>query len=160
LAKTKTIKSATNLATVTNTVTETTLGSVTIPAYNVKMNHLLKVKVMVKTPSTNSTDTLAVKLKVGSTVLATVAAFDAANDDVCWVELSGYVDSVTKELHYVSQDGRTGQAADVEEVADVAFDVDADLVISATATWSVASASNQAVPKFLSVELEPCDGSN
>ena len=160
MAKPTNIKTASDLVTVTNTVAETNLCSITLPAFSVRMDYLFKCKVLVKTPSTNSTDTLALKLKLGSTVLATVAAFDAADDDVCWVELSGFVDSTNKTVHFVALDGRTGQAADVEESADVAFDVNTDLVFSATATWSVASASNQAVPKFMSLELQPVDGSN
>jgi len=160
MAKPTKILTASNLATVTNTVVESVLCSITVPAFNLKMDHAFKCKVMVKTPSTNSTDTLAVSLKVGSTVLGTVAAFDAANDDVCYLSLEGYVDSEGKLLHYVCTDGRTGQAADIEEVTDVAFNVDTALVFSANATWSVASASNQAVPKFMSVEFQPIDGQN
>jgi len=157
MAKPSNIRSATDLATVTNTDAETTLASVVIPAFNIKMDHVIDIALAVKTPSTDSSDTLTVKLKLGSVVLATVAAFDAANANVCWIRLKGFIDASTSLLHFIAEDGRTGAAADVEETTDVAFDCNAALTLSATATWSVAAAANQAVPKYFTVTLQPVD---
>jgi|GEM_PF-2395731 len=157
MAKPTIIKSATPLTTVTNTVAETALGTITVPAFNLKTDYVIKMSVAVKTPTTNSSDTLAVKLKIGSTVLATVAAFDAADNHVCWIRLNGLVNASTRLIHYIAEDGRTGTAADVEEATDVAWDVNADVVITATAQWSVASADNIAVAKYLTLELQPVD---
>ena len=157
MAKPASIKVAPSYTTVTNTTDETTMATITVPAYNVKTDYRIEALCLVETPSTNSTDTFALKLKLGSTVLDTVAAFDAADDDVCWIRLEGYIDSSAELLHFVALDGRTGQAADVEETADVAFDTDTDKVFTVTGTWSVAAAANQAVCKFFTIKLEPVD---
>ena len=157
MAKPTIIKSATPLVTVTNTIVETTLGTVTVPAFNLKTDYVITMSVALKTPTTNSTDELTLRLKIGSTVLATVGPFDAANNDVAWIRLNGFVNASTRLLHYIAEDGRTGTAADVEEVTDVTWNVNADVVITATAQWSVASASNIAVAKYFTLELQPVD---
>ena len=100
--------------TVTNTTDETTMATITVPAYNVKADYRIEALCLVEIPSSDSTDTFALKLKLGSTALGTVTAFDATNDDVCWVKLEGYIDSSAELLHFLALDGRTGQAADVE----------------------------------------------
>jgi hypothetical protein len=157
MAKPASIKVAPSYTTVTNTTDETTMATITVPAYNVKTDYRIEAHCQVEIPSSDSTDTFALKLKLGSTALGTVTAFDATNDDVCWVKLEGYIDSSAELLHFLALDGRTGQAADVEETVDVAFDTDTDKVFTVTGTWSVAAAANQAVCKFFIIKLEPVD---
>jgi len=146
------------LASVTNSTAETTLGTVTLPAYSVKYPHRIRIQAVCKTPETDSTDTFALKLKLGSTVLSTVVAFDAANNDVCFITFEGQIDSVAEVLHGVAFDGRTGAAvANPEPVADIAFDCDAAQVLTVTGQWSVAAAANVATLKVFAVELQPVD---
>jgi hypothetical protein len=158
MAKTKSIKAPSSFGSVTNTTDETTLGSVSLPAYSVKTDYKVRCFAVCETTSTNSTDTFALKLKLGSTALSTVTAFDAADGDVCFITFEGLIDVSAETLNGVALDGRTGQAlANPEPVADLAFDTDAAQTISVTGTWSVASASNNAVLKAFTVELEPVD---
>ena len=158
MAKPSNIKVPSSYTAVSNTTSETTMASVSFPAYVFKQDHIVRVRALVETPSTNSTDTLALKLKIGSTVLSTVTAFDAANDDVAFIVFEGYIDADGELLHGVAFDGRNGQSlANPEPSADVAFDTDAAKVFSLTGTWSVASADNNAVCKFFTVETQPVD---
>lgn len=158
MAKPSIIRVPSALASVTNSTAETTLGTVTLPAYSVKYPHRIKVQAICKTPDTDSTDTFALKLKLGSTVLSTVTAFDAADNDVCFITFEGLINSSAELLHGVAFDGRTGQAlANPEPSADVAFDTDADAVFTVTGQWSVASADNVATLKVFAVELQPLD---
>jgi hypothetical protein len=158
MAKPSIIRVPSALASVTNSTAETTLGTVTLPAFSVKYPHRIKVQAICKTPDTDSTDTFALKLKLGSTVLSTVTAFDAADNDVCFITFEGQIDSANELLHGVAFDGRTGQAlANPEPSADVAFDTDTDKVFTVTGQWSVASADNVATLKVFAVELQPLD---
>jgi len=156
MAKSTNVRVPASLGSVTNATAETTLGTVTLNAHSVKVDQKFSALVIVETPSTNSTDTLAVKLKLGSTVLSTVTAFDAADNDVCFIKLEGYIDAYGELLHCVAFDGRTGQAfANPEPLADVAFDTQTDKVLTVTGTWSVASASNVATLKVFTIETTP-----
>jgi hypothetical protein len=158
MAKPSNIKVPSSYTAVSNTVTETTMASVALPAYSVKTNHVVRIRALVEIPDSNSSDTFALKLKLGSTVLSTVTAFDATDDDVCFIHFDGYIDASGELLHGVAFDGRTGQAlANPEPSADVAFDTDTAKTFSITGTWSVASADNNAVAKLFTVELQPVD---
>jgi hypothetical protein len=98
------------------------------------------------------------KLKQGSTALGTVTAFDAANDDECFIEFKGSIDADGEKLHGVAYDGRKGQAfANPEITSDLAFDTDAAVVYTVTGQWSVANAGNVAVLKDFYLELQPVD---
>ena len=158
MAKPSIIRVPTALFSVTNSTAETTLGTVTLPAFSVKYPHRIKVQAICETPETNSTDTFAMSLKLGSTVLSTVTAFDAADNDVCFIQFEGQIDSANELLHGVASDGRNGAApANPEPSVDVAFDTDTDKVFTVTGTWSVASADNVATLKVFAVELQPLD---
>lgn len=158
MAKPSNIKVPSSYTAVSNTTNETTMASVSFPAYVFKSDHVIRVKALVETPSTNSTDTLELKLKLGSTVIGTLSAFDAANDNVGFILFDGYINASAELLHGVAFDGRTGQAlANPEPSADVAFDTDTAKVFSLTGTWSVANSGNNAVCKFFIVETQPVD---
>lgn len=158
MAKTKICRVPSSLGSVTNATAETTLGSVVCKANSIKYDHKVRIQAIAKTPSTNSTDTFALRLKLGSTTLATVTAFDAADNDVCFITFEGFLNANGELLHGIAFDGRTGQAlANPEPVADQAFNTDADNTFSVTGQWSVASASNNAVLKHFVLELEPVD---
>jgi hypothetical protein len=156
MAKSTNVRVPSSYGTVTDTITETTLGTVTLSANSVKVDQKVRIECLVKATSTNSTDTLAVKLKLGSTVLSTVAAADVANDDSEFILFTGFIDATNELLHGVALDGRTGAAlANPEPSADVAFDCQADKVFTVTGTWSVAHADNIAILKAFTVETTP-----
>jgi hypothetical protein len=158
MAKPTIIKVPASFGTVTNSTAETVLGTVTLPAFSVKSRYRINAFALAVTTATNSTDTFALKLKQGSTVLSTVTAFDATDDDVCFIEFKGSIDADNELLHGVAFDGRTGAAlANPEPSADVAFNTDAAVVYTVTGTWSVASADNIAVLKDFYLELQPVD---
>jgi predicted RecA/RadA family phage recombinase len=72
---------------VTNTVTETTFDqNVPIAANRLQVGDVIRVRGMGVCPSTNSTDTLTVKLKLGATVIVATAAVDVANNDIWLIE--------------------------------------------------------------------------
>jgi len=145
-----------SFTTATNSTAEVVLGSVTVPAYFLRSSYKLGLDFVVKCPSTNSTDTVAVKAKVGSLVLATVGAHDAVNNEI----MAGRADALIANdlLHSAGQAGGTNVGSLTNTyLADQAVDCNADVVVSLTAQWSVASASNQAVAKSFIVTLQPLD---
>jgi hypothetical protein len=74
-------------AAVSNTTTETAFDqSYTIPANTLKAGDVISGRAQVIATSTNSTDTLNVKLKIGSTVVAATGAVDVANNDVAYID--------------------------------------------------------------------------
>lgn len=135
-------------AAVTNTTDETAFDkSVTIPANSLKAGDVLVIRAQAIATATNSTDTLTLKLKIGSTVIIATAAVDVANGDV------GYVDCIL----IVRTIGATGTivASGVQGLgvpgtvtakpfllASSVVDTTAALAITVTATWSVANAGN------------------
>jgi hypothetical protein len=156
MAKSTNVRVPASYGSVTNATAETTLGTITLNAHSVKVSQKIRIECMVKATSTNSTDTLAVKLKLGSTVLSTVAAADVANNDCEFICFTGFLDAPNELLHGVAFDGRTGAAlANPEPTPDTAFDCQTDKVFTVTATWSVASADNIAVLKVFTLETTP-----
>ena len=144
--------------TVTNTTTETALKSFTLPARTVQVRSGIRFRAQVKTPSTDSTDTVALKLYIGSTAVATVAAFDAANNDGAFVEFEGVIDPAANLAHGRGLSGRTGQALATPTITnDLAAVLTGDVVFSVKAQWSVAAAANQCVLKVFNLEIFPED---
>lgn len=142
---------------VTNATAETTMASYVIPARTVSKRCGVRFRVMAETPSTNSTDTFALKLKLGSTALGTVAAFDAADADCAGILFEGVFDVSAGKLHGQAFNGRTGQAATLAFTADLTADFFSDLTVSVTGQWSVASADNVADLKVFNIEIFPED---
>lgn len=145
---------------VSNTTTETAFsnGTVTIPANNLKAGDIIRVRGQGICPSTNSTDTLTIKLKIGSTVIVTTGAVDVANNDIFYFEATLVVRTIGASGTLVA----TGVVAlGVEgtvtakpfKLASTTIDTTAALTITVTATWSVASASNTVRQDVLVAEL-------
>lgn len=144
--------------TVTNATAETTMYSLALEPKQIDKRHGFRLSALVKIPSQNSTDTFALKAKVGATALATVAAFDAADNDCCFVEVTGTFDPRAALLHAVGVSGRTGQSLAVPTLtADLATAFSAAVTLSITGQWSVAHADNVAILKHVSLEWFPED---
>ena len=144
--------------TITNTNTETTFsnGSVSIPANTLKVGSVIRVRAHGVAPSTNSTDTLTIKLKIGTTVLVASAAIDVANDDTFVVDAYLIVRTIGATGTLVAN-GLIGLGVDTVGTTRVdsgsaTIDTTGALTLALTATWSVASASNQVALQSFIVE--------
>ena len=143
---------------VTNTTTETTMHSVSIPADTLRAGMVLRIRAQGIATATNSTDTLTIKVKLGSTVVCATAAVDVANNDV-WVldtevtirteGASGTL--VAAGLAVLGVEGTATARADM--LASTAVDTTAAITVAVTATWSVASASNSCRNDVFNVEI-------
>ena len=156
----KVYSNAADSTTITNVTAETPFSlSYTIPANSLAAGDVIRIRGAVTIPSTNSTDTLTLKLKIGSTVLVTTVAVDVANNDV------GYFDALitirtigaSGTLVAVGQStlGVPGTAVPRSFVlGSTAVDTTAAQALTMTATWSVANTSNQCALSSLVVEME------
>jgi hypothetical protein len=145
--------------TVTNTVAETTFsnGTVTIPKNTLKVGDIIRVRGAVTFPSTNSTDTATIKVKIGTDIVLQVPATDVANSDIAFFDTSIFIRTIGAAGTY----GAIGtfaigadQVGAVKEdyLASTTLDTTAAASLTVTVTWSVASASNQAILQMLVVE--------
>ncbi len=65
------------------TITETSFDkSVTLPANTLQLGDVLRIRAQGICPSTNSTDTLNIKLKIGSLIVLATGALDVNNNDI------------------------------------------------------------------------------
>lgn len=149
---------------VSNTVTETLFDQYcTIPAKHLQPGQLIRIRYQGIATSTNSTDTLAIKLYIGGltgTVLFSHAATDVANDNVFQGEYELIIRTVGSSGTMVGVG--TGKSVPAAEgtmtikddiLASTTIDTTASKVIGVSATWSVGSASNSCRLDFLRVEL-------
>lgn len=134
--------------TVTNTTTATAHTTVkTLDVSELRPGDRIHVRACVKATSTNSTDTLAVALKLGTVTLAGTAATDVANNDFVTFDgvlevkvtgASGFIQGFTTGLHKLG--GTISATGNV--LVGQAIDLSADINLTVVETWSVASASN------------------
>lgn len=144
-------------AAITNTTVETAFDkSYTIAANRLTAGDVIRIIAAGKCPSTNSTDTLTVKVKIGSTVLVATAAVDVANNDrfrceiVLNVRTIGLTGTIVGSATWVL--GVPGTATVRSDGLDsTTIDTTAAQAITVTATWSVANAGNQVVLDQLNV---------
>lgn len=147
---------------VTNTTTETTFsnGTVTIPANRLKAGDNIRISGRVTFPTTNSTDTALIKLKIGSTVIFATAATDVADADACVFEALLTIRTIGASGTFVASGsfsiGVPGTATyRAFSLVSTAIDTTAAQSITVTCTWSVASASNIAYLQQLSTNIDP-----
>jgi len=139
----------------TNSTTQTVLASTELPAYSLGSapKHYHVHGVVIAT-ATNSTDTLDVKVRIGSTTLTgTVVgdsgAVDVADNDKVIIDLdvdvravsaAGSVDVIVSGV--VSAPGAEGTATARVAYEPLTLTASTAYKIEVTGTWSVASASN------------------
>ena len=142
---------ATSAVTLTNSTSETTLGSYTIPANTLKAGTSLRFRAAVRVTGNAAADTVTFKGKLGSTALFTSAAVAMVANDIAIVEgaitsraapgASAAVASNTRATVTVG-----GTAASVGSVpAPSNFATNGALVLALTGQWSAASASDIAI---------------
>lgn len=137
-------------ADVENTVTETAFDkSVALDGPSLKIGDVLHIRARVFVLDNNSTDTLELKLYVGTEVIATTGAVDVADNDI------GYIDAMV----VVRAGGASGLLSASGVVAlgvpgtvtakpfrlnEASEDLSGSVTVSVKATWSVAHADNEA----------------
>lgn len=134
--------------TVTNTTVATAHAATKLlDVSELRVGDRLRVRAACKATSTNSTDTLAVTLKLGTVTLAGTTAADVANNDfvtfdgeleVKAIGASGFLQGFTTGLHKLG--GTISATGNV--LVSQAIDLSADIYLTLVETWSVASASN------------------
>lgn len=144
---------------VTNTTTETPFDqNVTFAANRLQVGDVIRVRGMGVCPSTNSTDTLTVKLKLGAAVIIATAATDVANNDIWLIEADIVVRAIGASGSIVATGNQAlGTPGTVTakpfNLAATTIDTTASQLLAMTATWSVANAGDQARLDIFNVEL-------
>ena len=134
---------------VTNTNSETDFDQqVSIPANFLEAEMVLDISGLVTVPTTNSTDTLVIKVYIAGTAFLTTAAIDVANSDQCSWQASVYVRTIGASGVLVASgviygpDAGNVSAGHGGGAVISSVDTTAAIVVKASATWSVASTSN------------------
>ena len=145
-----------------NTTTETALGSYTIPANRLSVGSVIRIRYQGIATATNSTDTLAVKLYIGGlsgTALISAAAIDVANNDLFGGEFTVVVRTIGSSGTIVGYGTYKTTAAEGtatikdDYLASTTLDTTTSKDITVSGTWSVASASNSCRLDILNVEI-------
>lgn len=136
----------------TNSTTETVLGSYEIPANGLQAGKVYTLSGAVVATATNSTDTLRIRVRVGpttltGTVVADSGAVDVANGDVVAWSLTATVRNTGSTSVVIVSGWCTAPGAEGTATARVAFEslsIDSAVAqkIEATGVWSVANAGN------------------
>lgn len=136
----------------TNSTTETVLGSYEIPANGLQAGKVYTLSGAVVATATNSTDTLRIRVRVGpttltGTVVADSGAVDVANGDVVAWSLTATVrntggTSVVIVSGFCSAPGAEGTATARVAFESLSLDSAVAQKIEATGVWSVANAGN------------------
>ena len=144
---------------ITNTTTQTAFDqAVTIPANTLRVGDVIRVVAQAIATATNSTDTLNVTLRIGTTDVVATGAVDVANNDVAVITADLVVRTIGASGTFVAAGltaiGAAGTATARPAIkASTAIDTTAALSVNATATWSVASASNSVRLDVMDVQL-------
>lgn len=145
-------------AAISNTATETAFtwagqGAPSIPANFLKPGDVIRLRGHGIATATNSTDTLLVKVYIGSVPVAVIAARDVADNDTFAFDTMVQVRKIGSSGTLVAMsaqpvsgagksDGTSAVTYRMEFAASTAIDTTAALAPTVKATWSVASSSN------------------
>lgn len=147
-------------AALTNTVTETAFDkSYTIPANMLKVGDVIRISAQVLATATNSTDTLTVRLKIGSTTIISTGAVDVANNDIATITCELVVRTIGASGTFVGTGEQSlGVPGTVTSkpfnLVSTTIDTTATQAITVTGQWSVASASNSCKLTLLDVGID------
>jgi hypothetical protein len=133
---------------VSNTTSETSFDNVTLSlaADTIRAGDTYEFEAQAIATSTTSSDTLTVKVKIGSTVIVTTGALDATNNDLAVIR--GTITfrtagaSGTLVADGIQIIGAEGTAVKDWKLASTVVDTTAAMAITCTATWSASSASD------------------
>jgi hypothetical protein len=145
----------------TNSNTETVLGSYEFPAHFFQAGKVVQFEALVRSTATNATDTLVVRVRFGATTLTgtaliTTATVDQANDDICVVRGTLICRDADSSSGLVFLGGgndadATGQAARNFAAILSSVDTTGALKLEVTGTWSVANAGNSCQLEALNI---------
>ena len=144
---------------VSNTVTETNFDTnYSIPAASLTAGTIVRVRWQGIATATNSTDTLTIRLKLGSTTVLASAAVDVANSDIFAGQATLIFRTVGASGTFVamglmSDPGAQGVAVKARSMASTAVDTTAALTLAVSAEWSVANAGNSCRLDVMEVEV-------
>ena len=149
---------------ITNTASETAFSlSYTFTANTLKAGDVIRIRGQGIATATNSTDTLTIKVKVGSTAIYTSAAVDVADNDIFVFDAEAIIRTIGTAgtfvgygAGYIGTPGVAAGAADIPgagSVGSTAINTTTTVAITVTATWSAASASDSCRLDNLSIEL-------
>lgn len=136
-------------AEISNTVTETAFDkSITIDGTSLKVGDVLEILAAATLNSTNATDTLTLRLKVGTETIIATAAVDVADGDVGYIHAFVTVRAVgasgALQGSGVQGLGVPGTVTAKPFVkAQAAEDLSGGTAVTVTAEWSVANAGNK-----------------
>ena len=145
--------------TVTNTTTETAIGSHTLPANTIKAGTTVRIRGSFRVTGNAAADTVVIKIKIGSTAIMTSASLAMVANDVAVYEaaITGYAAPgasaavVTSSVMFVTVGGTANQKP--QATASANYATNGALVLSATAQWSAASASDILVAQQFTVDV-------
>jgi poly-gamma-glutamate capsule biosynthesis protein CapA/YwtB (metallophosphatase superfamily) len=147
---------------VSNTTAETAFDvKYTLKKNTVRAGTRLKIAFQGIATATNSTDTLAIALKIGGvsgTALLSLAARDVANNDIFSGEFELVFRTIGATGTFVgwgkspANPNAAGSALNMNFKASTTVDTTADLDIVVTATWSAQSSGDSCRLDLLSVE--------
>ena len=135
-------------AAVTNTTTETNFDKTySIPANKLKAGDVLWIRAQVIATATNATDTLTLRIKLGSTTIVATAAVDVADNDIGVLDVFVLFRTVGASgtmvaMGFVSLGVPGTATARPVSLASTDVDTTAAIVAAVSAAWSVASAGN------------------
>ncbi len=139
----------------TNSTTETTLLSYTIPANTLRARSVIEIDYAGLIVSAQSTDTFLPKLYIGATAITGHAALNSTTNDIFTGNAKVAVRSTTSVFPVGnSLHGPPASATPLPLThAAVTIDATAAIVIALKGTWSVAHADNQARGDILRVRV-------
>ncbi len=141
-----------------NSTTETVLASKTIDGGILRVGDVLEILARVWVEDNNSTDTLTIKLYVGTEEIVTTGAVDVADDDIgfihAFVTVRAIGSSGAVEATGTVALGVPGTVtAKPFRKAQATEDISGDVAIAIKGTWSVANADNECEAEHFSVRL-------
>lgn len=150
--------------TLTNSTAETAFsnGAYTIPANSLRAGHLIRVRFQGIAMTTNSTDTLTIKLYLGGlggTALLAAAATDVTNSDVFQgeyelaIRTAGSSGTVVGTGTYKVPSAEGTMTIKDDILASTAIDTTTSQDVTVTGKWSVASTNDTCRLDFFRVEI-------
>lgn len=144
---------------ISNTTVQTAFDKAhTIKANTLRAGDVIRVRAQAIATATNSTDTLIMTLRLGTTDVLVTATVDVADGDIGFIDADIVIRTIGASGTFVAA-GHTSLGvpgtvtAKPKLKASAAVDTTADLSVNVTATWSVASASNSCRLDIMDVEL-------
>lgn len=129
--------------------------SFTIPANTLKAGDVLDIRAFVRVIDQNSTNTLTLRLLIGTVVVSLTGAVQVADDDIGILEATVTVRSIgaTGKIFAAGKSAldAAGTALGSRGLAEATLDTTADQAVTVTAEWSAAHADNESQLEQLTV---------